>query len=206
MRRLLLALAALLPACTAALPERECDRAEGPVAWVIERAWHTEIAVAPEDLTGRAAELRVPGAASISFGFGKRDFMLTGGPAQWIAGPLPGPAVVQVTALRVEPDAAYLNARMVRLPLSPEGMDRLSAFLRRSFREEAGRVPGPIAIVQGSAFHDASRGYSLIYTCNTWTAEALAEAGLPVEPAGVVLTYGVMSQAAAVPGACRPRR
>ncbi|MBY0337960.1 MAG: DUF2459 domain-containing protein [Acetobacteraceae bacterium] len=203
MRRLALLPVLLLPACAATLPERDCGPAEGPVAWVTEREWHTEIGLTPE----RAPPaFRVPGAASVAFGFGKRDFMLTGGPLQWIAGPLPGPAVIQVTALRLDPAAAMPEGRTIRLPLTEAGAAGLARFIAGSFRPGPdGEAAPPIAWVRGSAFHDAARPYTLAYTCNSWTADALRAAGLPVRPEGVVLTGGVMRQAAAVPGACRAR-
>jgi len=43
----------------------------------------------------------------------------------------------------------------------------------------------------GSLFLPASRDYSALYTCNTWTAEGLAAAGLPVAPAGILFAAQV---------------
>ncbi|WP_431268520.1 DUF2459 domain-containing protein [Dankookia sp. P2] len=48
--------------------------------------------------------------------------------------------------------------------------------------------------MQGSLFLAASRDYDLGFTCNTWTAAALQRAGLPVDPAGVVLARSILAQ------------
>lgn len=115
------------------------------------------------------------------------------GPAEWLAGPFPGEAALQVTAWPGPPAGA------LALPIAAGGMATLAAALEASF------APGPALIEArpGRRFYAAARGYHLGYTCNTWTAEMLAAAGLPVRPEGVVLARGVRAQAAALPGACR---
>lgn len=186
-------LAALaLPAC-ATLPEAPgCAPTAGPALWLLDAGWHTEIGLAPAHLPPPLAAL-FPDAALIFFGFGKRHFMLAEapGPAEWLAGPFPGPAAIQVTSWRGIP------TRALRLPVAPAP---LGAALLASF------APGlPLIESRGSRrFHEAARGYSLAYTCNTWTAEMLVAGGLPVRAEGVVLSGGVMGQAARLSGACRP--
>jgi hypothetical protein len=43
--------------------------------------------------------------------------------------------------------------------------------------------PGPY---EGSAYWRASQSYSGLHTCNTWAAEELRSAGLPVRSTGVI--------------------
>jgi len=45
-----------------------------------------------------------------------------------------------------------------------------------------------------SASYASSGTYNLAHTCNTWTAEALRTAGLPVNAAGVVFSGQVLDQ------------
>jgi len=45
-----------------------------------------------------------------------------------------------------------------------------------------------------SRFYAAREKYSLLRTCNTWTARALREAGLPIEPLQVVTAAGLMDE------------
>jgi hypothetical protein len=194
-RRGLVLGALALPAC-ASLPEPPaCTMAGGPALWLLDAGWHTEIGLPPAALP---AEIAAPfaQAALLFMGFGKRDFMMAEAPglAEWLAGPIPGPAAMQVTAWPGPP------SRALRLPLAPEALPALAAALATSF------TPGPVLIESRSnrRFYAAARGYSLAYTCNSWTAEMLAAAGLPIRAEGVVLAGGVMAQAARLPGACRP--
>ena len=151
------------------------------------------------DLGGGLASLAgdFPGAELLMFGFGKRHFILTPEPglAQFLAGPFPGEAALEVTGMHAPPSAA------LSLSVTPAGLAGLMAALEGSF------APGPVLIEArqrpARRYYVAARGYSLAYTCNTWTAEVLAAAGLRVAATGVVFTRGVMAQA--LPLACRPR-
>ncbi|MCB4823178.1 DUF2459 domain-containing protein [Roseicella aerolata] len=212
-RRKAMALAlAALAGCAAPPPPLPCATApEGPLAWVVDHGWHTDIALRTADLAGPLAGFRTlfPGAGTVVFGFGKRSFMLAGAGAveELLLGPLPGPGVVQVKGLRVAPPEAYPEGA-IALPLPEGGLARLSAFLWESLAlDAAGRpVPAHPRPLHDSLFYESSRGYSLLYTCNTWTAEALRSAGLPVHAGGVVLTRAVLGQLPAIPGACAARR
>jgi Protein of unknown function (DUF2459) len=195
-----MALALGVLAGCAAPPAAPCAAVpEGPVAWVVDHGWHTDIALRVEDLAGPLAGFRTPfaGAAALVFGFGKRSFVLAGAGAveELLLGPIPGPGAVQVKGLAVPPAAAY-PGRATALPLPQGGLARLSEFLWNSLAlDAAGRpVPAHPGPLHGSLFYESSRGYSLAYTCNTWTAEALRLAGLPVSDAGVALPRGVLVQ------------
>lgn len=173
------------PAPCAAVPD-------GPLAWVVDQGWHTEIALRAEDLSGPLADLRTPfpGAETLVFGFGKRGFMLAeaGEIEELLLGPLPGPGVIQVRGMAAPPSLAW-PGRAIALPLPERGLDRLRAFLWNSIAADAAALP-----LHDSLFYEAARGYSLLYTCNTWTAEGLRQAGLPVRPEGVVLARAVLAQ------------
>jgi hypothetical protein len=192
-RRGVLLAALSAPAC-AALPESpRCAAAPGPAVFLLDAGWHTEIGLPPWTLPPPLGAI-FPEAALVFFGFGKRHFMLAErpGPAEWLAGPFPGEAAMQVTAWHAPP------ARALRLPVAP-GHPPLGLALLASF------APGPVLIAQrpGRRFFQAARGYSLAYTCNSWTAEMLAAAGLPVRAEGVVRAGGVMGQATRLPGVCQ---
>lgn len=200
-RRALLAGAAGLAGC-ATLPEPRACLADTRIR-VVARSWHTEIAVPAEAMGSFAATYQ--GAAWLMFGFGKRSFMVAPaqGMAEWLVGPFPGPGIMQVTALSVPPEEA-MAATVIALPLGDAGLRRLTESLWDSFRLNAERHPVQVGHLRGSDFYEASSGYSLDYTCNTWTAEKLAIAGFPIRAEGVSLSGEVMRQVAALPGACRP--
>jgi len=191
-------------ACADSAP-RACATATAgdDVVYVFSRGWHTEIGVPTDELTGPLSILRqvFPGARAVMFGYGKRTFMTA--PAdtisEYLLGPVPGPAVIEVFGLTVLPPLAYGTQDMVALQLPPGGARALSGFLWDDLardRTGAPRLVGP-GFFAGSRFYAAKSGYSLSHTCNTWVAAALHAAGLPIDAGGVVLSGQTMSRAAA---------
>ena len=75
-------------------------------------------------------------------------------------------------------------------------MQRLSQFLWDYLVSEGNGTPRRIGTgpYPQSAFYASTGTYNLGHTCNTWTAEALQVAGLPVSPAGVVFAGQVLDQ------------
>ncbi|MDB5412611.1 MAG: hypothetical protein JWR10_946 [Rubritepida sp.] len=201
-RRAFLASAAALAGC-ANLPEpRICVAAHSAIR-VIARSWHTEIAVPAAAMGGFSAAY--PGASTLLFGFGKRNFMISAarGLSEWLAGPFPGRAVMQVTALSVPPEEA-MAATILALPIDDAGLERLADALWNSFSLDTDGRPTRVSQIQGSDFFEASRDYGLDYTCNTWTAHMLSAGGFPVWDEDVVLSGAIMRQVTELPGACRP--
>jgi len=195
LRAMALALALLGGGCAAAPRPPGCVPPTDAFAWVVQREWHTEIGLPASALTGPLASLRSshPGAAVFLFGFGKRSWLEAheGDILAVLSGPLPGAGLMQVTALSVEPESAFDGrAALLRAPLPPGGQAALEAALAASFAPGAAALPNR----SGSSFFPASRGYSLAFTCNTWTAEMLRRAGLPVREDGVVGAAAVMRQ------------
>jgi len=178
------------------LPEAPECRAvtTGPRIWLSGTLIHTEIGVALGDLRGNLARVAqgFPGSEVLTFGFGKRHYFLSSQPrifATFFA-PVPGLGAMEVGAHGGPPPGALM------LPVSPDGLGRLLAALEGSF---AGDLT-PLMVQGGRKYFAASRLYTVAYTCNTWTAEMLATAGLPVRSALVVTANGVMTQAV---GGCR---
>lgn len=209
-RRALLAapLAAVLPACAGTQP-RVLDCAldlGGLPAWVVAISWHTDIALPLDALEGPvlgALAARLPGARSVMFGFGKRSFITSPEPsvAEWLRGPLPGPAAIQVTGLRLPPPEALPGREVVDLPIAPARRARLAGFIAHAFADGALRQVRAEAIA-GSIFFEARETYTLANNCNAWTARALGAADLPFTDAGVLWPEAVMRQARALTSGC----
>lgn len=166
---------------------------------LVRRGWHTEIAVVVEDLPAGLAALAAerPGTRHMLFGFGQRDYLLSveRGPLVSMRALFPGEGAMLVTWLPETPEAAYGAAAVIPLGITGAGLDRLRGFLAESFATDA--AGAPIRLVwsgQRGAFYAAALPYSLGYTCNTWAAEALAQAGLPARVPGVVFAGQVMDQ------------
>ena len=190
-------------------PPALCTPQTGPVVWVIDRGWHTEIALPAEEIAGPLATFRdvFPGARVVVFGFGKRTWITARveSPSELLMGPFPGPGAIQAVGLRVAPDAAWRTGSVTRLTLRPGRAADLSAFIWNAIGKTPSGGPRLIApgLSPGSLFYAASHAYGPDYTCNNWTAEALRDAGLAVVSQGVVFANGVSRQIARLPQACR---
>ena len=165
------------------------------------RGWHADIAVPAGELSGGLAVFRgiFPGARTIVFGYGKRTFMTARADrlSEYLLGPFPGPAVIEVFALSTTAEQAYGTAGLVTLALPAGGAAALSAFIWDDLdrdRQDHLRLVGP-GLFAGSLFYAARSGYALSHTCNTWAAQALHAAGLPVAAEGVVFSGQVMERA-----------
>mgnify|MGYP006146350975 CR=1 FL=1 len=161
---------------------------QGIRIYVIDNGIHTDL-VLPASVEGvvwddlvRPEHLADPtraAASHLAFGWGDRDFYLNT-PTWWDVNPIriarafvgAGATVVHVSHI-AEPQPGP-DARAV--VLRPDEYRRLAAFIRGTFGE------GPPARGYGAAdaFYVARGGYSLFRTCNAWTGEGLAAAGVRV--------------------------
>jgi uncharacterized protein (TIGR02117 family) len=183
----------------------------GPVeSWVAvaDRGWHTDLCIPVADATGALAPVTAgfPGATVLCFGFGARVYY-TGrhaGLGEAIAALLPGRAALLLTVLRASPAAAFGADHVIRLGITRAGAARLTDFIDRSLQRDATGAPlrlrpGPYP---GSVFYAATGTYDAFTTCNTWSADGLRAAGLPVR-ADVIFAGQVMAEARRVATAPR---
>jgi uncharacterized protein (TIGR02117 family) len=183
----------------AAMPETPVP-ARGDTVYVIADGWHTELVLAVAEISGPLARLAAafPGAPYLIFGWGSRDFYMARNPGlgDLLRAAVPGPAVMLVIPLGVPPTAYLGPGNAWAIPLSGEGAAALSQFLSDSVaKNQAG---APVRAGDGpdprSVFYAATGTYDASDTCNTWTAEALHAAGLPVTAAGVVFAGQLVDQ------------
>jgi hypothetical protein len=201
---LLAGVAAALADCASIPPP-----AAGPVAatiTIVERSWHTDVCLntADADAWVTAYARGFDGARALCFGFGERQYVVRGdhGVFTMLSAMLPSRSALLMTALRDTPAAAFGAANVVPLGIARQGLTGLEAFLRTATEiDDAGRprrlASGPYI---GSVYFAATATYFGLYTCNTWTADAMRAAGLPVSDA-VLFAGGVMRQARALAAA-----
>jgi uncharacterized protein (TIGR02117 family) len=170
------------------------------VVYAIRGSWHTELALPMSTIRGRLAALK-PGFAQarfLVFGWGARGYYMARHPGlgNLLRALVPGPAVLLVIPLQVAPAAFAGATNSFAVAVTPAGVERLSEFLWRSLAKGAAGMPQRIGDgpYPGSVFYAATGTYDLAHTCNTWTAEALHAAGLPVTAAGVVYAGQVVDQ------------
>jgi uncharacterized protein (TIGR02117 family) len=174
--------------------------ARGDIVYVIAESWHTELALPVAEISGALAPLMAafPGAPYLIFGWGARDYYMARNPGlgDLLRAAVPGPAVMLVIPLGVRPTAYLGPGNAWAIPLSREGAADLPQFLWDSVAKN--RVGIPLRVGDGpyprSVFYAAKGTYDASNTCNTWTAEALHAAGLPVTAAGVVFAGQLVDQ------------
>jgi uncharacterized protein (TIGR02117 family) len=194
----------LLAACSAAA-RRSADVGpageSGPpvTIYVIRRSWHTDIGFNATDLHQPLATLRpaLPEAHYLLFGFGDKHYLLNhGGSLDGLIGAVwPGQGLVLVTGLEGRPEQAFGAGGVTRLTVSAAQERRLEDFVWSTLASRDGiaspLAPGPYS---GSLYYDSTVRYSGLHTCNTWTAEGLEAAGLPVHSVGVEFSGQVWRQ------------
>jgi hypothetical protein len=198
----------LLAACSAVSARPDLPTLARPIpVYVIARDWHTEIGLRAEDLAGPLAELRArfPGARTLLFGFGDRHYLATPDPdfGDMLLAILPSPGALLVSGIATSPEAAFGAPHVVRVMLSDDGVRRAAAYVWNSFAHTGSGTPVAFADgpYPGSLLYAASVTYASTHTCNTWTAEVLAEGGAAVSADGVVVADQVMTRARAAQAA-----
>ena len=202
----LLGVAACVSAPAADCPPLPAGKTAGDVVYVVGYDWHAEIGIPVEALGPELGFYRdlFPGAKSIMFGYGKKTFFSS--PArsfsEYILGPVPGPAAIQVVGLNVMPDEAYEPEDVVVLRVTAAQGAALADFIWNDLEKDAAGKADAFAPSKNPAglFYYAVSEYSLAHTCNTWVADGLQAAGLPVSGNGVVFAGQVMDRATQAAG------
>jgi len=158
---------------------------------VVVRDWHTDVCLRSED-AGPAVRSLASGFEDVRYlclGFGDRSYVVrrNHGMVTMLLALVPGRGVVVLTALRAPPAEAFGAGNVVGLAVGQAGLEGLQTHLRDAVQRGADGKPislgaGPY---EGGAYLSATAAYSLFYTCNTWTADALRHAGLPLAPVAV---------------------
>ena len=193
----------LLQACSS-MPQRQSDASLGSsgsrtTLFVARRGWHIDIGFRTFDIQKPLASLSPQFARSqyVFFGFGDRHYLIADNKnfPGLLAALWPGGGVVLATMLAATPAEAFGNEHVIRLTVSSAAARAAQTFVWNSLLKENG-VPvfyrnGPY---EGSLFFGALPKYSALHTCNTWAAEALQAAGLPIHSRAVVFASQLWPQ------------
>jgi Protein of unknown function (DUF2459) len=167
--------------------------------YVARRGWHIDVGMEVADLTPplASAALKLPAARYMFFGFGDRHYLLakTHSAPVLLASIWPGAGLMLATGLTASPDQGFGASHVIALNVSAAQMLALQSFIWRSLETRDGELiahePGPY---DDSVYFLAGPKYSGLHTCNTWGAEALRSAGLPVHTKGVIFAGQLWSQ------------
>jgi Protein of unknown function (DUF2459) len=161
--------------------------------FVARRRWHVDIGFAIADVGAPLNSVvgQLPGVKYLFFGFGDRHYLMAKNrnvPAMF--GALwPGPGIILVTGLRGTPAEAFDAQQVIELSVSEAQAQAAKDFIWNSLVHVAGEPITPYAQgpYEGSLYFSSVVHYSAFHTCNTWAAEALRAAGLPVRSRAVLL-------------------
>jgi len=175
---------------------------------VVRRGWHLDVGFAARDLIGplTVAREQFPEARYLLFGFGDRRYLHARNRAfpNLLAALWPGDGVILVTALRGTPQQAFGSAQVAELTLPVREATAAQRNIVESLAMQDGLPQSDgSGAYEGSAYWRASRRYSAAYTCNTWAAQVLAAAGLPLRVHGVVFAAQVWRPAVQLAGSSR---
>lgn len=192
----------VLAAC-AAPPAAKVPPADGGPAiavYLVAHDDHTGIVIRRADIpAGLWPESRdFPQAEFLEVGWGARDYYM--GRDQGFWGTLKAAlghtqSVLHVAGFRGQPAEYFRGSEVIELSIPRDGFERLVRYIHDA-HERAGAAAatalGP-GLYGDSRFYPAWQQFSLLNTCNVWTARALRSAGLPIEDA--IRKEGLMSQA-----------
>jgi uncharacterized protein (TIGR02117 family) len=172
----------------------------GEVVYVISGGWHTELGLPVAEISGTLAALKpdFPTARYLVFGWGAHNYYIAQNPGigDLLRAAAPGPAVMLIIPLQVPPEAFFGASNAFAISVSQDGIGSLSQFLWDYLAVP--KEGAPLRVEKGpypqSIFYASAGTYNLGHTCNTWTAEALRVAGLPVTASGVVFAGQVLDQ------------
>jgi uncharacterized protein (TIGR02117 family) len=169
---------------------------------VVRHGWHSGLVIRRDQIPPAAwpEQARFPAARFLEVGWGDRAFYQS--PDAGIGLALEASlasegSVLHVVELARPPAEHFLHAEIIPVVLSARGADALARFISRAYARDAAGEPidlGP-GLYPGSRFYAATGRYSLIYTCNSWIAEALRAGGCPITPAWALTAGNLTFQA-----------
>jgi hypothetical protein len=198
--------AASTPAAQVAAPSSRAQSSAAPqdiaVIYVARRGWHVDIGFAAADLKPPLKSVldEFPGAQYLFFGFGDRRYLLArhrNAPVL-LAALWPGRGMILATGLTSPPAAAFGAPNVVALAVTVRQASDAQDYVWHSLAaadpaagSEPQAVDQPVKSYaagpyEGSLFFSAVPKYSALHTCNTWVAEALVAASLPIHSGGVI--------------------
>lgn len=172
---------------------------------IVHNSWHAAIVLRQSDLAAKPMpELAdFPAAQFIEFGWGDQDYFPNPDAgvvaaikaALWSSG-----SIIHLVGFSDPIENFYRGAAITELRMNEAAYRRLLDYIDETFRRDgrSNRAPAAAGLFAYSRFYPARRSFSLLRTCNTWVAEALQQAGLPVSATFVITAGNLQNQLAAV--------
>lgn len=158
--------------------------------FVVNHGWHSGIVIKKGDiLEGVLPEVRdFPDAEYLEIGWGDWDYYQAPDPGLGLALKAAfwsSRSILHVTGFKGAVENYLRGGETVEIDLSDTAFQRLIQFISSTFSRSDAAAPvesGP-GLYPNSRFYAAGGRFHIFRTCNTWVAEALRSAGLPITPA-----------------------
>lgn len=169
--------------------------------YVLSHGWHTGIAVRQSDVPENVWPERTDfvGKTYLEVGWGDEAFY---GAADVTLGVVlraaftPTRSVLHVVGFDAPVEQFFAGSEVVAVQVARQDLLSLLNYIDDSVARKDETVASALGpgIYGTSRFYPANGTYSLIYNCNTWVADALRQAGLPVESRHSGTAGGLMRQ------------
>lgn len=183
----------------------ECDRDARDCysVFVVHSSWHAGLVLRKSDIAEKILpEIGdFPGAALIEFSWGDQDYfpdpnsgvLAALKAAFWSDG-----SVLHLVGFDGTVGDFYRGAEVIELRLSRDTFIRLTTFIASEFSRGDLALPAKPrpGLYAYSRFYGATSKFSFARTCNTWVAEALSHAGVPIHAASVITASNLAAQLA----------
>jgi uncharacterized protein (TIGR02117 family) len=169
--------------------------------FVVHDGWHAALVIKKIDIPAAVLpELRdFPYAEYLEFSWGDKDYFPAPDPglglafkaAFWSSG-----SVLHVLGFDDAMENVFPGAEIIEIGVSEEAFQRLTEFISDTFSRSHPAAPAEArpGLSSNSRFYSAEGKFSILRTCNTWVAEGLNSAGLPVSPRYVITARSLHAQ------------
>ena len=181
----------------------EAEQPSCKSVFIVHDSWHAAIVLSKNDIG--PAEIPesadFPGAEFIEFSWGDQDYFPdphSGFFAAIKAGLWSSGSVIHLVGFSGALEQVYRGAEIIELRLSLDAFNRLRESLSKTFFRTQGssRAPAAPGLFPNSRFYPATPKFSLLRTCNTWVAEVLEAAAVPISPRTVITAGNLAGQLA----------
>ncbi|HWP23476.1 MAG TPA: DUF2459 domain-containing protein [Candidatus Binatia bacterium] len=168
--------------------------------YVVQSGWHSGLIFNTRDISRSALpEIRdFSGAAYVEFGWGDWDYYQAPDPglglatkaAFWSRG-----SVLHVYPAAGSLETEYAGREVLEVAVDELGFKRVLTFVSATFSRPKAPEPAQGWSVESipGRFYKAEGEFHLFRNCNTWIADALRSAGIPVS--GLIVTSGSLMEA-----------
>lgn len=185
--------------------------ADAHVVYLVSHGWHVGLAMRRADVSPATwPESADFGAVEyLEVGWGDGDYypVARGNPGLALKAAFNSTSsVLHVAGIDAPLAAFFAESSIIEVPLTPLGFEAVVRFIQAAYMRDAvgsAIVVGP-GLYGASRFYRATGHYRLFDNSNHWTAKALAVAGCPIDPAGMMTAGSLMDRASAFGRTLRP--